>query len=254
MKSKKKSTKKVSKKAEKIAIHLFSLRRSGTHLIANFIEKATSTHLYNNFYLGNIKDADKRVINTDRSLFVYEDQSPVALMNELVSNSMYKDILGEYDKHIAVINMRDPVNLWASRTKHWHLLSSEGKHIDKGMVFGLTGTYLNMFIEDIKLPHPSFKNNYNQFVDTKEGRKELHDFLSKYTDTIPFKECESVIDVVPVDGGGSSFTGREKRDNYHNGYLYYRDAVAFRNLIDDGIVKVSKDLFEVEINWDEENG
>jgi len=236
------------------AVHFVSLRRSGTHPIAGFIQKATNTKLWNNQFIQHFIEAEKegrRLLNSENSLIIYEDHSPWFVSQQLTEHKYFQKAIGTYDKHVIVVNFRDCYNLFASRIKHWDLMSSEGKHINTNMLYSVTGDFLKLYIENATLPQPTCKVKYNSFIENVEERKELYDFLERKTDIDlqSFEKADESLNEVDVNGNGSSFVGRKKRDNYHNGYEYYSDLEVFRNIFTEPLINANKTIFNFECPW-----
>jgi hypothetical protein len=233
------------------AYWLISMRRSGTHLIANYIKAITGAKLHNNIQTQQFLEAHekKHRLHNDEgnSLFIIEDMSP-KVIPELCSANHFVDAIGEYDRHCYVINVRDPINVLASRIKHWNLLSSEGKWVNKQLAYGWLGDFLSAYIEKKVELQPTIFSNYNSFITDKEHRKAIYDSIAKSVDkSRSFENVEDVLDYVDPNGGGSSFTGMDiKREKQKDNWKYYKDCPAFRDLIGEDLVAIALEYFDVD--------
>jgi len=150
--------------------------------------------------------------------------------------------IGESENtHLAVI-LRDPYNLFATRVKHYELLSPTGKWIDTRMATRQWVKYARAFTGDAELPEGTLCVSYNKFLADLSYRKEISKRVGGTFD-------DSSLDIVDDNGGGSSFDGTE-----YNGsgrempvmerWRIYADNKAFRSLFTKEIRELSKEIFD----------
>ena len=216
-----------------MSINLLGLRRSGTHMVANYMSAITNKSIKN-----NIKHDIVGTNHKSEDILVVEDINPTTIKET-------------QDNDIFIVVIRDPLNMASSRIKHYDIVSSEGKYINIPMAMAHFPTYYQMYINNYQIDKkPTFYVNFNKFTTDLDYRKTLVDFLeAQGIDTVHISNAEGTLDYVDINGSGSSFDGRniEAKDmKIHQRYLYYWDLDSFKSILKPDDMKKVEEVFNIK--------
>lgn len=249
-----------------VGMRLHSLRRSGTHAIANWITDHYSGKIFyvndvgntsekskTNFESGHLPAIDGRrlipidfdsSLESDFSLLVFEDEP---LWGQWQGES--KAFKGKQMILNALV-LRDPYNLIASRLKlaekrpskfiYSRMFSADAETPE---FLSLWKDYAKKFLEIMKSPRSDvILVNYNQWIKSIVYRKSISSQLNR-----PFRDAER--ERVPGDGFGSSFDERRYDQNASrmdvlNRWKCFREDERFRKWTsDDELRELSDEIF-----------
>jgi hypothetical protein len=231
----------------------WGIRRSGNRVIASWAANQYAPPVHNpiNPSLDYLLDCHRnnRPVNGHHKwgevmtarVLPFEEHSidSVAIPGD---NRMLFRAIGESKELHRLVILRDPYNLFATRTKHYELLSSSGKWIDRRTATFRWLEYAKAFTGETTLPGGTICVPYNRFITDLAYRKRLSEQLGgKFND--------GSLDIVDDNGGGSSFDGTEYSGNARampvtERWKMYADNEAFRSLFTDEIRDYSKKIFD----------
>ena len=241
---------------------IWGIRRSGNHVVRNWI--ASQFDKYVN--LANIDASDlmdvSKVFGVDRTKELGEvlglDWTTGVgehwdILNKVVSfeehslSTMgldYEQILGKHDSVKKVVILRDPYNLFASRIKHYNLMSDFGALLDKERATFLWSEYAEFFVGK---PSGVILVSYNRFVSDKGYRQELSEKLGGSFN-------DSTIDRIDENARGSSFDGmsfdgKASEMRVFDRWKVYKDNKDFRALFTKEIRDLAKKIFNFTQPW-----
>jgi hypothetical protein len=205
-----------------LKIVIWGIRRSGNSPVREWIANVTSL---------------RQVINCNPTKT--EDDAVNSI--EELPPLFPKKIKADYK----IVILRDPYNLFASRIKHYDLLSSEKTWVDENGATKLWRMYAKVFLEK---PKGIILVNYNEFIKSVEYRKNLAKKLK-----CEFKD--DTIQRVSDNGLGSSFDcldydGKAQKMPVFDRWTQYKDIEAFRGLFTPEIVQLSKQIFGMGVDFD----
>lgn len=225
-------------------IFVFGIRRSGIHVVSNWIsDQFEGTVTANNVNLnamaqgGQIPPALQRA----RTQVLIVEENPPNVIQEVHDLNGMEKWMGECEDVRYVMLVRDPYNLFASRIRHYDLLSAKKRWIDRRTATFCWKVYAETFLNP---PEHLTVVNYNQFVAKKTYRRELAKALGG-------KFSDKTISKVDVNGLGSSFDGMKFDGNAQEmpvseRWKAFEDVEAFWNLFDDEIKGLCKKVFGFE--------
>ena len=229
-------------------IMIFGIRRSGIHLTANFFadQFEEPVHVLNNQSVIQFAEAEKAGVDgkldpVNARVVIFEEQ-PEAAIDIVKAHDYFKQLLGSYKEVHRILLVRDPYNLFASRIKHYpESLSVEKTWIKKDFIRANWLTYAQRY----QNPDGVIPVNYNRLIIDEEYRKGL----SKSVNGDRFSD--KALSKVDSNGGGSSFTGTSAPDPKRNvqNYRHYSDLEVFQDLFEPEYVKLSKEIFDFEVNF-----
>ena len=206
---------------KKIAI--LGIRRSGNSPIRNWIADQFDNP---KIFLNSTPDKLFQEYNED--VVISLEEMPVEIFNE-----------GEYTK---VLILRDPPNLFATRTKHYDLLSSKKRYIAP-QVSSLWVNHARKFIDHNDI----IPVNHQFFLRDLEYRKKISKKLGG-------NFSDKTLDFVDDNGQGSSFDGLKYNGNARSMPVFdrwknYQDLDCFRNLFTEEIKELSLKIFGENEKW-----
>ena len=221
-------------------ILLWGIRRSGNSAVRNWLayqfetahcQTNANTIYFNNGF--NPNDLEEETWTLPNAVVSFEEQ-PLQ-----TKDWNYQALSSYYKEHHRLVLLRDPYNTFASRIKHYDLMSVKGTWIDVDNATFCWRQYANAYLEN-----PSEYILYNHFIEDEEYRKEICERVGgTYSDdTLPY---------VDDPGGGSSFdgrlyNGRAQEMKVFNRWEEYADNAAFRALFTPEIRQLSKEIFDYE--------
>ena len=232
---------------------VWGIRRSGIHFVSNWIESQflSPTHIFNNANLKFLSDS-----HTQHKLFTHspswtkecncriiiiEEQNILALQEVIKSDNLI-NCVGQYEQFIKhAMILRDPYNLFASRIKHYGLLSSKGRWINTNFAKLNWIEYAKYWLEN-KESEDFIKISYNHLVTDSDYRTDTFTMINGE------KFDEENLNRIDDNGRGSSFDGQDFQNNASemkilNRWEMYKDNEAFQNLFTDEIKQLSKEIF-----------
>ena len=180
----------------KTLIFQLSIRRSGTHVIGEWVQKQLSLPNKNilnvKYPLLERKDDLATEVPKARynALIISFESWSLEIIDKIEVRNHFAKSFGKYDKIHYLIGLRDPWNLFASRIKH-------GIRRLRHPADYLWVEYAKAFIEK---PYDAQYVLYHEFLSKITTRCKLSKALGGEFD-------DSLIDRVPRYGGGSSFDG-----------------------------------------------
>jgi hypothetical protein len=228
-------------------ITLFGIRRSGIHLVANFLASQFDepVHILNNqsieqFIAAEQSGVDGKLEPVNARVVIFEEH-PITALEAAEDHDFFPSLLGQYKNVHQVVLLRDPYNLFASRLKHYpECLSVEETWIKSSYI---TQQWLS-YAERFQNPDGIIPLSYNKLISSKDDRKRIFKAIGgdKYTD-----EALSKID---PNGGGSSFTGQNETitpAQTGNRYRHYWDIKCFRDMFTPDYVTKAKEIFGMNL-------
>ena len=232
-------------------IMIFGIRRSGLHLTANFFAEqfAEPVHILNNqsitqFVQAETSGVDGKLESVNARVIIFEEQ-PSALIDIPVVHGYFKNLLGTYKEIHRILLLRDLFNLFASRVHHYpEYISVNRTWIKKDFVQKDWLKYAERYLT----PEGVIPVSYNKLITDLEYRKSL----SKAVNGDTYSE-KSLFKVDP-NGGGSSFTGTAtpNTDRVLTQYRHYSDLKVFQDLFEPEYHKLSKQIFDLDVNFNDE--
>ena len=219
-------------------IFQMSIRRSGTHVIGDWVEKQFAPPRKNILNVKYPLLEHKNSIATGpvidgklNCLIVSFESYPLDTIQKVIDNSYFANSFGHYDNVKFLIGLRDPWNLFASRIKH-------GVRRLRHPADYLWAEYARAFIEK---PYDAEYVLFHEFLSKITRRRKLSKALGgKFDDTN--------IDAVPRYGDGSSFdgqvyNGRGREMDVFGRWREYRKDDAFKALFTYEVKKLAKKIF-----------
>ncbi len=219
-------------------IFQMSIRRSGTHVIGDWVEqqfapprknilnvKYPLLEHKNNQATGHVKDGKFNC------LIVSFESWPLETIDKVEERNHFERMFGRYDTVRYLISLRDPWNLFASRLKH-------GVRRLRHPADYLWTEYARAFIEK---PHQAEYVLFHEFLSKVTRRRKLSKALGGTFD-------DANIDAVPRYGDGSSFdgqayNGRGREMDVFGRWREYWDDESFRALFTDEVKALAKKIF-----------
>lgn len=222
---------------KRILIFQFSIRRSGTHVIGDWVEKQFEPPRKNILNVKYPLLEHKNSLVTGEAeakfncLIVSFESYPLETIQKVEENDHFEKLFGRYDSVKYLIGLRDPWNLFASRLKHGTMRLRHPADY-------LWTEYAKAFIEK---PYDAEYVLFHEFLAKITRRRKLSKALGGKFD-------DSNIDAVPKYGDGSSFDlqeyngrGREM-DVFGRWKTYWREE-SFRALFTDEVNGLAKEIF-----------
>ncbi len=219
-------------------IFQLSIRRSGTHVIGDWIEKQFAPPRKN---ILNVKypllEHKNRLAPEEvrdgklNCLIVSFESWPLETIWKVEDNNQFEKLFGRYDDIKFLICLRDPWNLFASRIKH-------GVKRLRHPADYLWVEYATAFL---KKPYEAEYILYHEFLSKITRRRKLSKALGGTFD-------DTNIDAVPKYGDGSSFdgqayNGRGREMDVFGRWRQYWDAEEFQALFTDEVKALAKKIF-----------
>jgi len=181
-------------------IYVMGVRRSGIHLLANWLaDQFGAARVENNVDLSGLKQGKYlKLKDADTQIIILEDYPVETIEHLKVDKRLAEKVLGHCDNQHIVVLLRDPFNMAASRIKHYDLLSAKRRWVDKKMALGQWSQYAEI-VQDA--PRSVVPVLYNEFVFSVEYRKGLCKQLHGVF-------LDSAMARVDENGLGSSFDGQ----------------------------------------------
>ena len=225
-------------------IYIVGLRRSGIHLVANWVaSQFTDSYVQNNANLLMLHNSPPTaLLEAQAQVIVLEDHPATETLARIRDDNKLKETLGDDHQEHRVLLLRDPYNMAASRIKHYDLLSAKGRWIDKRGALGMWVQYAEEFQKD----RPVVGILYNRFVIDKEYREELSARIGgTFSDT--------AMDKVDPNGLGSSFDGlkfqgRGSEMKTDERWREYQHIQAFKDMFTPEVENLVTDIFGELIN------
>ncbi len=246
-----------------VEYRIIGLRRSGNHVITNWIKEQQEGEVW---YLNNIKvyknpyrelyfyypkphlklEATGNFIRKDSLIYSYEDcdLSEISDPEFAKKHDLY---FGKSQARYDVLILRDPFNFFASR-----LMASRKKinKLDMSFVRNAEQTVAELWIDYAKeflgqtnrLVHNKVVINYNLWVSDENYRAELATKLNLQSANIG-------IDAVKRNSGGSSFDGRAfdgqgSRMDVTGRWLHFKDDSEYLQLLNNQeVLRYSNEIF-----------
>jgi hypothetical protein len=216
-------------------IFIFGIRRSGLHVISDWVTaQFPGSKFHNNVALPHLLNGNQPKATEGTQVFLFEDHEPNQVMSILRETEGLRTQLGvskaEDGGWKALLVLRDPFNLFASRIAHYGLLSAKRRWVDAKQAVHLWPRYADAFAELYgDESGPILPVSYNQFISNSHHRRSLSKTLGGmiWTD-------ESLLRVNP-NGQGSSFDhlrhdGSARSMRVFKRWEAYRDVDAFWKL------------------------
>ena len=229
------------------SIVVYGMRRSGNHVVLNWINYGFPkiTHLNNLNIYGNLNlkllpsqvtffEASKEISEIGYLKYSRVDYQ----MNNQICNS--EQIICSFeDKHVnlnflklyaskTVIILRDPAN-WLSSFFKLVNDNSDIKIKSYSKKIHTYKSYLKYALEYKSFPTDLIVINFNKFVMDYNYRKEISQRFEGHN----FKKSETVLNIVPKNGGGSSFDKLKKNPSTGDRWKYYKEDALFKSLLAD---------------------
>ena len=217
-------------------VNIVGIRRSGLHIVSDYITEISKLPFNNNLnhqlYLSNKLLSDSLNLFEDANLLKLDTIKP----SKETETSAIKN----------VIVIRDPLNMAASRIKHYNLISSEGLFISP-LALHQWFTYYSFYVNKRQLSGiDTIYVNYNTFINSGSYRSTI---TNQLTNTENHKESHAeakILESININGGGSSFDGmvlQSHNEDFHKRYKYYDNVPAFRNLLTKEQLSVAEKAF-----------
>jgi hypothetical protein len=217
--------------------NLLGLRRSGIHMLANYIAAASKSKLHSNLTHDTLGTKGKDVYSNN--VYVYEDINPATVTD-----------LSPAELTICIV--RDPLNLAASRIKHYDAISSEGNWISRIVSLFAHGVYHKMMLDKTKIGDTAtIYVIYNKFVKDVSYRKSFLESITKFQKDLDFQAAEDTLKLVSITGA-STWDSRDVSPvdmQTDQRYLYYSDLPAFRHLLPTELLAQAETVYDVRYNF-----
>lgn len=217
-------------------IFQLSIRRSGTHVIGDWIERQFGPprkNILNVKYplLEHKNGLGQRQLKDQNCLIVSFESYPLETIRKIADNDHFEKLFGRYDNIRHLIGLRDPWNLFASRIKH-------GVRRLRHPADYLWTEYARAFIEK---PYDAEYILFHEFLSKITTRRKLSKALGGKFD-------DSNIDAVPKYGGGSSFTGQDydgegRQMDVFGRWREYADDVEYQKLFTTEVEELATEVF-----------
>jgi len=231
-------------------IHLWGLRRSGIHMVGNYLAALTDAVIHNNTNPQAILQAEqaaKQVLPSALSrILIYEDQD-LAAAEQIALHNWCAKAIGVADAAIHVVIIRDPANLAASRIKHYDAISSEGRWINKAIAIGNYQQYVSA-AHGRQLGGKTLCVCYNRFVGDVAARMTITEQIAEMITLAPRarQKAENTLRKIDKNGNGSTWDGRAvppAQMDVTGRYRYYAHLPAFRALFSSGFLRECEKYF-----------
>jgi len=223
-------------------INIIGIRRSGLHIVSDYITEISKLQFNNNINHNLYLQKELKV----GQIYLFEDADLIEF------NKMTPQIDIAQVKNVIVI--RDPLNMCASRIKHYSLMSSEGLYINPSALHQWK-LYFDCYTHKKKLTGiETIYVNYNKFITSAPYRSEITNQLNGVKDHKESKSEARILDSININGGGSSFDGMHAKvmDNkYIERYKYYRELSVFQNLFTKDELKIIEDNFDIHYDFND---
>lgn len=217
-------------------IFQLSLRRSGTHVIGDWVEKQFAPPRKN---ILNVKyprlEAQNKIATVRHRemncLIISFESYPLDTIQKIIDNSYFANSFGHYDNVKFLIGLRDPWNLFASRIRC-------GLKRLRHPADYLWTEYARAFIEK---PYEAEYILYHEFLSKITVRRKLSKAMGGKFD-------DSNIDAVPRYGDGSSFDGqaydgRGREMNIFGRWREYANDAQHQALFAGEVKELAKEIF-----------
>lgn len=174
-------------------IFIFGVRRSGLHVVSDWVcAQFPNAVFFNNANVNALPSFDDAVT----SVVLFEDAHPSDMIRALVSTNGF----AWRGTWCALMVVRDPFNLFASRVRHYRLLSAKKRYINNAIACHHWLPYAKRYNALHVFEPYIVRVSYNRFVKREETRRTLSRRVSgTFTDRTLLN--------VNVNGNGSSFDG-----------------------------------------------
>lgn len=240
---------------------LYGMQRSGNHVFINWlafglgnIMHLNECNIYGTFGLrfdpSQIKYYDYDIgLNKSRSVvynrrdeninrMIYNSKNVLYTFENAYPYSNIKSLLNAEQQYIII---RDPANWLASFMKRYHDFYGEERlhFLSKNVEM-----YKMLLQFCVNLKYKSSENfviiDFTQFSSNSLYRKSLSLLIDKHD----FSNAEESLNIIPENGGGSSFTKFDSNPNVNGRWDYYSNSSTFLQLLDDKeLTRLAKDIF-----------
>lgn len=217
-------------------IFQFSIRRSGTHVIGDWVQKQfkpPTKNLLNVKYpqLERTEDKAEGKHRPCNGLIISFESHPLETIEKIEERGCFHKMFGIYDNVRYLIGLRDPWNLFASRIRH-------GVRRLRHPADYLWTEYARAFIER---PYDAEYVLYHEFLYDEYVRRDLSEAIGGTFD-------DSNINVVPKYGDGSSFDGqkydgRGRTMDVFGRWTAYWEEESFRDLFTEEVRGLCREIF-----------
>jgi hypothetical protein len=217
--------------------NILGLRRSGIHCIANYLAATAKAKLHNNLPHESLGVKGKDMYSNH--VFCYEDINP-GEVKELSP------------AELTIVVIRDPLNMAASRIKHYDGISSEGNWISRTISLFAHGLYHRMMLDKTKIgDSQTVYVIFNKFVKDVSYRKSFVESITKYQNDLDLSAGEATLPLVSV-AGASTWDSRDVPPadmQLDTRYKHYEDLPAFQNLIPLEILQQAETVYDVRYDF-----